>query len=113
MRKIDVDCMIMSGKEAIIGGVIQQIPEHFDPLTLNQRAYIKVSENRENNDFISHVVIGTGLNVDSNCKSIGTEMFQIGDEFNCMTPHVSVCSKHTDWESCLKNGIENRRTVIY
>lgn len=104
MLKVDVDCMVRDGKEAIVGGVVKQIPGHFDDLTLNQRAYVKVTENTEANDtvdFISNVVIDTGLASDSSCQSVGLELFKLGEEFNCISPRVSVCSKHTDWEGCL------------
>ena len=107
MLKVDVDCMVRDGKEAIVGGVVKQLPGHVDGLLLNQRAYIKVIENSENNgevDFISNVAMGAGLNTDSSCKTVGVELFQLGENFNCMSPHVSVCSKHTDWEGCLERA---------
>lgn len=105
MLKVDVDCMVRDGKEALVGGVVKQIPDSFDELTLNQRAYVKVNENSEPNgtlDFISNVVIDTGFAADSSCQSIEAELFKLGDEFNCMSPRVSVCSKHSDWEGCLE-----------
>ncbi|KAL3793372.1 hypothetical protein ACHAWO_002573 [Cyclotella atomus] len=103
MLKVDVDCLVRDGKEAIVGGVITQIPDHFEELALNQRAYVKVTENSENDaaDFISNVAIGFGLTSESSCKSVGA-LFKLGDEFNYISPHVSVCSKHTDWEGCLE-----------
>jgi hypothetical protein len=105
MLKVDVDCMVRDGKEAIVGGVVKEVPSHVDEMMLNQRAYVKVTENSKNNgevDFISNVAIGTGLNTDSSCKTVSMELFQLGKGFNCMSPHVSVCSKHTDWEGCLE-----------
>jgi hypothetical protein len=103
MLKVDVDCLVRDGKEAIVGGVITQIPDHFEELALNQRAYVKVTENSENDaaDFISNVAIGFGLTSQSSCKSVGA-LFKLGDEFNYISPHVSVCSKHTDWDGCLE-----------
>lgn len=94
------------GKEAVVGGFVEQIPKHFNELSLNQRAYVKVTENSEVKgaiDFISNLAIGSGLNIDSDCKSVSTDLklFQLGEEYNCMSPHVSVCSKRTDWEGCL------------
>jgi hypothetical protein len=104
MLKVDVDCMVRTGKDAIVGGVVKQIPNHFDELKLNQRAYVKVTENSETSDmdFISNVVVGTGLNLDSSCKNVGDDLFLLGDDSNCVSPRVNVCSKHTDWEGCLE-----------
>eukprot|EP00804_Cyclotella_cryptica_P005597 CCRYP_003080-RA/>CCRYP_003080-RA protein AED:0.07 eAED:0.07 QI:458/1/1/1/1/1/3/66/203 len=109
MLKVDVDCMVRTGKDAIVGGVVKQIPKHFDAMNLNQRAYVKVTENSEVNDatdFISNVVIGSkkGQDLDSGCNSISGDEFQLGDEFNCMSPHVSVCSKHSGWDDCLERA---------
>eukprot|EP00956_Cyclotella_meneghiniana_P029542 scaffold71861_cov64-Cyclotella_meneghiniana.AAC.3 len=105
--KVNVDCMVRDGKEAVVGGVVKQIPKHFDELVLNQRAYVKVTENsgiKGAVDFISNLAIGSGLSFDSDCKSVSTDLklFQLGEEYNCMSPNVSVCSKHTDWEGCLQ-----------
>ena len=106
MLKVDVDCMVRNGKEALVGGVVRQIPDSIDDLTLNQRAYVTVKDKSSDDgadlDFISNVVIDTGLAADSSCESFSTELFKLGDEFNCMTPRVNVCSKHSDWEGCLE-----------
>jgi hypothetical protein len=109
MLKVGIDCLVRTDKEAIVGGWVKQIPKHFDDLTLKKRAYVKVKENSETTDtvdFISNVVIGSKkeLDVESGCSSVGAEDFQSGEEFNCVSPRVSVCSKHGDWEDCLERA---------
>lgn len=97
-----------TGKHAIVGGVVKQIPKRFDDIVLNQRAYVKVVESSEGDngiDFISNVAIGLKKgDVDSGCNSISDDEFQLGDEFNCMLPRVSVCSKHNGWDDCLERA---------
>ncbi|KAL7478651.1 hypothetical protein ACHAW6_004405 [Cyclotella cf. meneghiniana] len=108
LLKVDVDCMMRTGKHAIVGGVVKQIPKRFDDIVLNQRAYVKVVESSEGDngiDFISNVAIGLKKgDVDSGCNSISDDEFQLGDEFNCMLPRVSVCSKHNGWDDCLERA---------
>lgn len=107
LLKVDVDCMIRTGKHAIVGGVVKHIPKRFDDIVLNQRAYVKVVESSEGDgiDFISNVAIGLNKRgIDSGCYSISDDEFQLGDEFNCMLPRVSVCSKHNGWDDCLERA---------
>jgi hypothetical protein len=94
--KVNVDSLVRNGNEAIVGGVVKQLPSHVDGLMMNHRAYIKVIDNSGDDglsDFVSKVAFEVrGQN----------PTFQLGEEYNVNDARVSVCSKHGDWEGCLE-----------
>ena len=70
----------------------------------SRRAYVKVVANDDGEgDFVSNVYFDDGIN--SNCRTEGLESkFVVESGSNIVDPRVSVCSKHGDWEKCLKKA---------
>ena len=107
--KVDVDCMVRMENEALVGGIVTQIPktDKAKEELLNRRAYVKVIDNssKDKTDFISEVKFWLEeLDEGFDCASPEVDRFELGAEFNVINPRVKVCSKHGDWEGCLEKA---------
>lgn len=110
VMKVDIDCMVRKDNAAIVGGVVTTAPEkHPSGKAKSRRAYVKVVANDDGEgSFVSNVFFDDGI--DSNCRTSsstlleGLERFVEESSSNIVDPRVSVCSKHGDWENCLKKA---------
>jgi len=107
MLKVDVDCMVRDefNKEAIVGGVVTAVPkpskefpnslEHF----FGKHAYVKVVDDAVKGDYISALLFDAVEKGNTSCDK--EDKFEINYDENVNDPSVVLCSKHSDWESCV------------
>jgi hypothetical protein len=112
---VDVDCMWRDGNVAIVGGATR------DGRGGNSRAYVRVIDGGNyddlvrGGDYISNVYVDDGVSsAKSGCRAKIVEENLSGggdrdatvdvgvDDDVVVGSIVSVCSKHGDWEGCLR-----------
>ena len=106
--KIDVDCMVRDelNKEAVIGGVVTMTPKPSDEfpnsleMYFGKHAYVKVVDDAVKGDYISAVLFDAIEKGDTSCVN-KEDKFEVNYDDNNVKDHVSLCSKHGDWESCV------------
>ncbi len=99
---IDVDCMKRDGKVAIVGGEVRDDDGH------KSRAYVRVVDSDgDGYDYISNVYLDDDVSTAKlGCRApLVEENLSRGYDDSVddvVGSIVSVCSKHGDWEGCLR-----------